>query len=73
MTTSADIRARLERPVINMSKVVEEAYELVDEGNLTEKKFWSFMFKNAVQLHTAPNCDPFKGTTVEFDARKFNG
>ena len=82
MINSAKIRAQLEHPVIDadgyfgvidMSKVVEKAYELVDEGDLTDEEFRSFAFNNVVQLHAALNPNSFKGTTVDFDVRKCNG
>ena len=82
MTNSAKTRAQLEHPVIDadghfgvidMSKVVEKAYELMGEGDLTEEEFRSFTFNNVVQLHTALNPNSFKGTTVDFDVRKCNG
>ncbi|MEE2689504.1 MAG: hypothetical protein VX430_08785 [Pseudomonadota bacterium] len=48
-----------------MSKVVEEPYKLVDEGDLTEEEFRSFMFNNVVELHTALNPNLFKGPMVD--------
>lgn len=43
--------------VVDMSAVLEEAYELVEQGLLT--------FTNAATLHTALNPDCFTGTVVE--------
>ncbi len=51
--------------VIDMSGVLEEAFELVDDGALDEDQFRSFAFGNAARLHTALNPDFFKGTVVE--------
>lgn len=51
--------------VIDMREVLEEAYELVEEGDLDEDEFRSFTFENAVRLHTALNPNFFKGTVVE--------
>ena len=44
---------------------MEEAYKLVDEGDLTEEEFRSFMFNNVVELHTALNPNLFKGPMVD--------
>ncbi len=51
--------------VIDMSEVLEEAYELVDDGLITEADFRDFVFANTARLHTALNPDFFKGTVVE--------
>ena len=51
--------------VIDMSEVLEEAYELVDDGELSEDDFKSFTFSNAARLHTALNPDFFNGGVVE--------
>ncbi len=56
--------------VIDMSGVLEEAFELVDDGDLTEEEFRSFTFGNAARLHTALNPDFFKDTVVESAVRK---
>lgn len=50
--------------VIDMSEVLEEAYELVEDGDLNEGEFRSFTFENAARLHTALNPDFFEGTVV---------
>ncbi len=55
--------------VIDMSEVLEEAYELVDEGDLDEEEFRSFTFENAVRLHTALNPEFFKDTIVDTAVR----
>lgn len=51
--------------VIEMSGVLEEAYELLEDGDLTEEEFQSFTFGNAARLHTALNPDFFAGTVLE--------
>jgi predicted TIM-barrel fold metal-dependent hydrolase len=51
--------------VVDMSEVLEEAYELVDDGLITDEDFRAFVFTNAARLHTALNPDFFKGTVVE--------
>jgi predicted TIM-barrel fold metal-dependent hydrolase len=51
--------------VIDMSEVLEEAYELVEDGLITEADFREFVFANAARLHTTLNPDFFKGTVVE--------
>lgn len=51
--------------VIDMSEVLEEAYELVEDGLITEEAFREFVFTNAARLHTALNPDFFAGTVVE--------
>lgn len=51
--------------VVDMSEVLEEAYELVEHGLISEDDFRAFVFTNAASLHTALNRDFFKGTVVE--------
>ena len=51
--------------VTDMTEVVEEAYELVEHGLISEDDFREFTFTNAASLHTALNPDFFKGTSVE--------
>jgi len=54
--------------VPDASEVLEEAWELVDDGLIDEQDFREFTFSNAVQLHGAMNPDFFKGTVVEHAA-----
>lgn len=56
--------------VPDMREVVEEAYELVEGGLITERDFCDFMFVNPVTLWTGMNPDFFKGTAVEKDVEK---
>jgi hypothetical protein len=51
--------------VVDMSEVLEEAHELLEDGLITEADFRQFVFTNAASLHTALNPDFFKGTVVE--------
>ena len=51
--------------VNDMSEVVEEAYELVEDGLISEDDFRDFTFTNAVRLYGAMNPDFFKGTICE--------
>jgi predicted TIM-barrel fold metal-dependent hydrolase len=51
--------------VPDMTQVLAEAYELVEDGLLTEDDFREFTFSNAVRLHASSNPDFFKGTAVE--------
>ena len=45
--------------------MLEEAWELVEHGLITEDDFREFVFANPARLHTALNPDFFKGTVVE--------
>jgi predicted TIM-barrel fold metal-dependent hydrolase len=54
--------------VPDMRDVLEEAYELVEHGHLSESDFYEFVFANPVKLHTRANPDFFQGTVVESDA-----
>ncbi|MDH3604395.1 MAG: amidohydrolase [Candidatus Tectomicrobia bacterium] len=51
--------------VIDMSEVLEEAHELLEDGLISEDAFREFVFTNAARLHTSLNPDFFKGTVVE--------
>ena len=51
--------------VADMSEVLEEAYELVDDGLMTPDDFRAFTFTNPVHFWTSGNRDFFKGTAVE--------
>lgn len=56
--------------VPDMTEVLEEAWELVEEKGMTKEDFHAFSFGNAVDLWSALNPDFFKGTSVEQEARK---
>jgi hypothetical protein len=47
------------------TKVIPEAWEMVEDGLLTEPDFRAFAFENVTRLHTQMNPDFFKGTAVE--------
>lgn len=55
--------------VPDMSRVLEEAWEAVDEGRLDEADFRDFAFGNAVDFFTAVNPGFFEGTEVETAAK----
>lgn len=59
--------------VSDMTEVVEETYELVEEGLISEADFRDFTFTNSVRLYAGLNHDFFKGTVCEAAvARYFN-
>jgi hypothetical protein len=51
--------------VVDMREVVIEAWELVEDGLVTEDDFADFAFRNTVRLHGGMNPEFFKGTAVE--------
>ncbi len=51
--------------VPDMTEVLEEAYELVEEQIITEADFRDFVFTNPASLYAGMNPDFFKGTVVE--------
>jgi predicted TIM-barrel fold metal-dependent hydrolase len=51
--------------VPDMTKVLVEAYELVDDGFIDSNDFRDFTYGNVVRMHTGMNPDFFKGTVVE--------
>ena len=56
--------------VPDMRHVVAEAYELREEGLMSDEDFRDFTFGNAVRLHGGMNPKFFEGTAVEAEARK---
>ncbi len=56
--------------VTDATEVVEEAYELVEKGLMTEDNFRDFTFSNTVGLFAGMNQDFFKGTIVEDEVRR---
>jgi hypothetical protein len=48
-----------------MTDVLHEAYQLVEEGLITDTDFRDFVFANPVRLWTANNPHFFKGTAIE--------
>ena len=51
--------------VPEMTHVLSEAHELVEDGHLTREDFKDFTFGNAVRLHAEMNPAFFKGSVVE--------
>ncbi len=51
--------------VPDMTRVMVEAYEMVEDGFLTEDDFRDFTFGNVVGMHAGMNPDFFNGTVVE--------
>jgi len=56
--------------VPDIREVLEEAYELVERGLLTEEDFRHFAFTHPVELYAGMNPDFFKGTVCEGDVEK---
>src|SRR5215471_4193436 len=54
--------------VIDMRDPLPEAYELVEDGHITEDDFRSFVFKNPVMLWGKQNPRFFEGTVVAKEA-----
>jgi predicted TIM-barrel fold metal-dependent hydrolase len=59
--------------VPDMTEVLEEAYEPVEEGKMTPDDFRDFVFANPLRLWTGGNPDFFKGTRVETAVNRFLG
>jgi predicted TIM-barrel fold metal-dependent hydrolase len=51
--------------VVDATKVLAEAFELVEHGHITEENFREFTFSNVVQLYAGMNSSFFAGTVVE--------
>ena len=56
--------------VRDITRVVADAYELVEDGLLDEADFRAFTFGNAARLYAKVNPDFFKGTAVESEVAK---
>ena len=56
--------------VPDMREVVAEAYELVEDGLISEDDFRDFAFTNAASLYTGMNPKFFEGTACEAEAKK---
>ena len=54
--------------VSDMSRVVPEAYELVEDGLIGDDDFRDFMFTHPVRFWGRANPDFFKGTVIEKEA-----
>jgi predicted TIM-barrel fold metal-dependent hydrolase len=51
--------------VVDMTEPVEEAYEHVEHGRMTERDFRDFVFTNGVRMHGGADPSFFAGTVVE--------
>ncbi len=54
--------------VVNMNEVLEEAYELVEDGLITDEDFREFVFANPLRFWAEGRPDFFKGTVLETEA-----
>ena len=54
--------------VIDPGEVLDEAHDLVAQGNITEANFREFTFSNVVQLYRGMNSSFFAGTAIEAEA-----
>jgi predicted TIM-barrel fold metal-dependent hydrolase len=59
--------------VVDMETVLEEAFELVEDGALSVAQFRAFSFEHAVRLHGGMNPGFFDGTVVASEARAVLG
>ena len=59
--------------VPDMTQVLVEAHEIVEDGLCTDDDFRDFVFTNAVELHTSMNPDFFKGTVLEGEVKSMTG
>jgi predicted TIM-barrel fold metal-dependent hydrolase len=59
--------------VPDMTRVLEEAYELVERELLDDNDFQDFVFAHAATLHAGMNPDFYKGTVVEGEVAKLLG
>jgi predicted TIM-barrel fold metal-dependent hydrolase len=57
--------------VPDMTRVMVEAFEMVEDGYMDDDDFRDFTFGNVVAMHTGMNPDFFKGTVVESAVEKF--
>ena len=55
--------------VPDMTQVLVEAHEMVEDGLCTDDDFREFVFTNVVELHTSMNPDFFSGTVLEGDVK----
>jgi predicted TIM-barrel fold metal-dependent hydrolase len=59
--------------VADMSGVLAEAHELVEDGIISAEDFERFVFRNPVRLFTGMNPDFFEGTAVAGDVARLKG
>jgi hypothetical protein len=53
-----------------MTKVLHEAWEMVEHGLIGEDDFRLFVYENTAEMHASMNPNFFKGTAVEKDVAK---
>ena len=53
------------------TQVMVEAYEMVDDGLMTDDNFRDFTFGHIVDMHSSMNPNFFKGTIVEDTAAAY--
>ena len=51
--------------VPDMTEVLAEAWEMVEEERITEDDFRLFTFENTAEMHAEMNADFYQGTAVE--------
>jgi len=56
--------------VPDMTEVLGEAWELVEDGRIAEDDFRDFVFTNPVRFYTSVNPDFFVGTRIEAEAAR---
>jgi hypothetical protein len=56
--------------VPDMTEILPEAHELVEQSQISEADFAEFTFTNPVRFYTALNPDFFKGTRIEREAAR---
>jgi predicted TIM-barrel fold metal-dependent hydrolase len=57
--------------VEDMTEILPEAYELVEDELISEADFRDFVFGNPVRFYTRLNPDFFRGTRIEVDVARF--
>jgi hypothetical protein len=57
--------------VVDMTEVLEEAYELVEQGLLSDEDLREFLFTNPARMFGQINPDFFTGTSCETQVTKF--
>lgn len=56
--------------VLDSTRVLTHAHELVDDGLMSDDDFRDFTFTNCVRFHAGMNPDFYKGTAVETEAAR---
>jgi predicted TIM-barrel fold metal-dependent hydrolase len=57
--------------VEDMTEILPEAYELVEDERVSASDFRDFVFGNPVRFYTRLNPDFFRGTRIELDVARF--